>query len=276
MRIFLFYWGFFRRFLAYYRRAVTRFDVHSPFVADFIEEVLENRGAYYAFGEIARLRRRLRRDTRRIVVTDFGAGSQVTSARERRLADIARFSGIHPLAGRWLFHLVRRYRPATTLELGTSLGISTLYISAAGSQVWTLEGCPATARLAAGHFAETGRRNIHLITGPFDAALPQALASLSQIDLLFLDGNHRREPTQMYFQQCLAYAHPGSIFVLADIHWSKEMEEAWETVRRHPRVRRSIDLFHLGLLFFGPDQRPAEHYTLIRARWKPWRIGLWS
>lgn len=131
-----------------------------------------------------------------------------------------------------------------------------------------------TAALASQNFKLVPHAEISLLTGVFREQLPVALAKTAQVDLLFLDGDHRLGASIEYVEQCLSKAHPGSIFVLADIHWSAEMEKAWEQLSRHPRVRISIDLFQVGLLFFREEQRQPEHYTLIRSRWKPWRFGL--
>ena len=97
---------------------------------------------------------------------------------------------------------------------------------------------------------------------------------LGKLDYLFADGDHRADRTLAYFTQCLAFAHEGSLFVFADIHWSPEMEKAWETIRRDPRVAISIDLFDFGLLFFRKENKEQEHFSLIQANRKPWRVGV--
>ena len=40
------------------------------------------------------------------------------------------------------------------------------------------------------------------------------------------------------------------------------MEEAWETIKEHPRVTVTIDLFFIGLVFFKSDQ--AKEDFIIR------------
>ena len=273
----VFYFNYFFRFLGYYFRAGTRYDIHSPFVADFVQKILEDRRWYYPFSDIEHLRQELKRSRRQVTVADHGAGSKATPARTvRTVGSLARHVAVEPAAGRRLFHLVRHYRPATILELGTSLGLGTLYLSAASSTALlrTIEGCPATAALAREHFDRFHRSNVELLVGPFDDRLPAALDSIERLDLLYLDGDHRRSATLRYVEQCLEKAGPDSIFVIADIYWSTEMKAAWEVLRHHPRVRLSIDLFDMGLLFFRDATPHAEHYTLIRSQWKPWRMCL--
>jgi predicted O-methyltransferase YrrM len=80
-------------------------------------------------------------------------------------------------------------------------------------------------------------------------------------DLVFFDGNHKKEPTLSYFEQCLPHIHPGTIFLFDDIHWSAGMEEAWNIIRNHPKVRVSIDLYHLGIVFFR-EELSKEDFTI--------------
>jgi hypothetical protein len=51
------------------------------------------------------------------------------------------------------------------------------------------------------------------------------------------------------------------VFVFHDIHWSAGMEEAWEEIKAHPRVKVTVDLFFSGLVFFKPELT-KQHYRL--------------
>lgn len=263
------------KYLQYYGRAKTRYGLHSPFVYELVEKTVEDSRIFYAFPIIESLRRLLLRDDTLVNITDYGAGSKVEDASQRKVSSLARHSAVSPATGRLLFRLVHFLKPSTLLELGTSLGISTAYQAAAAlrSTMITIEGCPETAALARQHFQQQNLLNVHLLTGAFREKLPEALRALKKLDYLYLDGDHRHGASLEYFEQCLPYAHAGSVFVIADIHWSGEMEDAWREMRRHPRVGLSVDLFHLGLLFFREEQREKEHFTVIKASKKPWRMG---
>jgi predicted O-methyltransferase YrrM len=85
---------------------------------------------------------------------------------------------------------------------------------------------------------------------------------MSRIDLAFIDGNHRKEPTLRYFETILPKTHEGSCIVFDDIHWSSEMEEAWELIRKDERVKLSIDLFFIGIVFFRTEFREKQHFSI--------------
>jgi predicted O-methyltransferase YrrM len=262
------------RCLRYYFRAKTRYRVHSPFVYALAEAVLEDERMFYAFAQVEAFRGRLSRSRASIQHTDHGAGSKVSASRGRSIRSLARHSAVSAATGQRLFRLVNFFKPQTMLELGTSLGISAAYQAAAAphARMLTIEGCPATAQLAAQHLAELGLPQVRVLSGTFRDMLPEALQHLQRLDYLYIDGDHRAAACQEYARRCLPYAHSDSVFVIADIHWSQEMESAWEEMQRWPEVRLSIDLFHFGLLFFRQEQRQKEHFTLIRARWKPWLV----
>jgi hypothetical protein len=62
--------------------------------------------------------------------------------------------------------------------------------------------------------------------------------------------------------------------VIADIHWSEEMEAAWARMQAHPRVFVSVDNFHLGFLFFDSAIKTPVHLRYVPWIYKPWRSGI--
>lgn len=266
----------FLSFLKYYWRARTRYDIHSPFLFDFAENVLEDDRRFYAFSQIEAWRDRLKADTTKVELTDFGAGSRVNRAKSRSIGSLVRHSANNPYTCRLLFRIVNHFKPKTLVELGTSLGISTAYQARAlhAGRLVSIEGCPAVAMHAKDTFRFTETTGVDMRLGRFDELLPKVLAEIRQLDYLFIDGNHRREPTLHYFLQCLEFSHPDSIFAFGDIHWSRDMELAWNDIKSHPSVTLSIDLYFIGLVFFRKNQAEKKDLTICPWLWKPWRVGL--
>lgn len=250
-------------YFKYLLRAQTKHDIHSPFVFNLLTTVIQNNKLYYLYGQIEKLRNELLNDPTEVQVADLGAGSAVLKTGTRKISDIARHSLKSAKYSQLLFRLVNHFKPNTILELGTSLGITTLYMAMANSQtrVLSIEGSEAIAQYAKRSFEKLDIKNIQLTVGNFDDVLQTRLNELKQVDLVFFDGNHRKEPTLHYFEQCLHYANNNSIFVFDDIHWSVEMEQAWECIKKHERVTLTIDLFFIGIVFFRKEQ-VKEHFVL--------------
>jgi len=198
-----------------------------------------------------------------IEVTDLGAGSSQLKGIKRKVSDLAKYSAKSAKYGQLLYRLSAHFKPFNILELGTSFGISTLYLSLGNEDATTttMEGCPEIAALAKKHFSSLNSNRIEVITGDFGKALPAYLQKNNRLDLVFFDGNHRREPTLEYFRLCLEKANDNSLFIFDDIHWSEEMEEAWAEIKNHPSVTVTIDLFFVGLVFFRKGQE-KQHFSI--------------
>lgn len=223
-----------------------------------------------AFGEIEGLRRRLLRDGSVLEVEDLGAGSLLDvsqvrgTSRERRVAEIARHAAKPARIGRLLFRLARHFGPSVVVELGTSLGLSTAYLAAGamGAKVWTIEGSPAVAERAVGHLAELGLEGVEVVTGNFDVVFAPMLGQTGPVDLAFVDGNHRYEPTLRYFDILMRRSERSSMLIFDDIHWSAEMERAWAEIKADPRVMMTIDLFFLGLVVRRDEFKVKQDFTI--------------
>lgn len=238
--------------------------IHSPFIFEFITRVLNDKTAYPEYDVSEKLRTVLLNDKRILTIQDFGAGSSVSKSNRRTAASIARNAAKPKKLAQLLFRLVHYYQPQTIIELGTSLGITTSYLSQAkpGANLITMEGAKKIADLARSNFIQLNCRNISIVEGNFDNTLPEVLAGLSKVDFAFIDGNHRQEPTERYFSQLLSQAHNDTILVFDDIHWSREMEAAWEAIKANPEVKCTIDLFFIGIVFFRQEFREKQHFTI--------------
>ncbi len=238
--------------------------VHSPFVFDFITKILNDKKHYPEYQVVETIRKQWANDQTLLAVTDFGAGSSVSNADRRSIASIAR-SAVKPRKfGQLLFRMCRYYQPATILELGTSLGLTSSYLGLGhpGARLVTMEGAPGVADVAGQTIKACGVSGYSIVRGNFDVTLAETIEQLPGIDFAFIDGNHRCEPTLRYFQQLLEKTNNDSILVFDDIHWSRDMETAWETIKNHPAVRCSMDLFFIGIVFFRKEFREKQHFRI--------------
>lgn len=248
------------KYLLYLLHAKTAHGIHSPFVFELYNEVINKKGGYYSFERIELLRRKLLISNREIDVTDLGTWK----SGKRMVREIAERSAKDKKYCELLFRIAYHFKPNAILELGTSLGISTAYLASANptAKVITIEGCPTIANEAKKNFESLGLNNIESVIGNFDEVLFRPLTLVPRpLDFVFFDGNHLKEPTLKYFSRCLEHAHNNSIFIFDDIHWSDEMESAWEEIKSHPKVLVTVDLFFLGLVFFRKEQA-KENFTI--------------
>ena len=230
---------------------------HSPFLYQLCEEVFYNNSEFYAFRRLARVRKELLANADPIVVEDLGAGSKSFKSNERHINEIAASGISSEKHNQILYRLINMLGCKTCVELGTSLGLNALYMSAvnAHTKVITIEGS-RSLNVFAGNLAQRqGFKNLKLVLGNFDQVFPEVLAQIDKLDLLYVDGNHRYEPTIRYFELALQKKHNDSVFVFDDIYWSREMTRAWEKIKTHPDVTLSVDTFFTGYVFFRKEIR---------------------
>jgi predicted O-methyltransferase YrrM len=239
-------------------RGKSKYYLHSPFVYQFYLHVLQ--GAE-RLDTLEQRRNSLISSTQQMVYKDMGAsGRQVA----RTVGSIAASAAITHKHGLALYRLVQYLQPQIMLELGTNLGLGTSYLALANraAQVHTIEGIAGILAIAQDTFKELGIENVHAHQGDFDDVLGSLLPELKRIDLLFIDGNHRRDSTIRYFEKCLPYLHDQSVVVVDDIYWSEEMTEAWEYIKSHASVTLTLDIYRMGFVFFRREKLAKEHFRL--------------
>ena len=244
----------FVKYLKYFLLARHRkgHGIHSPFVFDLVSRVFRNKTDPAVVCTIEKVRKKMISDHRSILVTDLGSRSEFLKTNIRRVSDIARYSPVPRKYGELLSNMAVEFGKPLIIEFGTSLGISAMYLAAFNTDtaVCTIEGCPATAEIARQNFIEAGLDNIEILEGPFDEVIPVFETTGVKPGLVFIDGNHRKEPLIKYFNQMAEISHNKTVIIVDDINYSDEMSEAWNEIKLHKKVSVSVDIFRMGILFF--------------------------
>lgn len=249
-----------RSWLTHWLHAVDEHSIHSPYFFDFYQKVIRSKNDPAEFEDLEKLRAQLLQNQTLLTVKDLGAPSPHFTDEKRTLAQIAGTS-LAPAALSQLIYRITRYMDASTmLELGSSLGVTTLYMARQGGQVITFEGNPALINIALTHFEYFDTKNIRLIEGNIDTTLPDYLQNPAKISFALMDANHRYEPTMRYFNLLTKRIADKGIIVVDDIYYSEEMTRAWHELRSHELVYGSVDLFRCGILFFDPALN-RQHYV---------------
>ena len=186
----------------------------------------------------------------------------------------------------------------TSLGLATSA----LSLGNPKANITSLEGCPTTMAVAQSQAASFQLNNIRFINTKFEDYLSNEIPnsqipnSKTQIpnskfqipkpttnnlqpstfnlqpstynlqpttyNLIYFDGNHSKKATLDYFESLLPTITNDSVWIFDDIHWSVDMEKAWEIIQQHPKVKVTIDTFQWGIVFFRSEQ--AKEHFIIR------------
>ncbi|MEL1247444.1 O-methyltransferase [Flavobacterium helocola] len=243
--------------------------VHSPFVFDLVTKCFYDNTKYPEYETLKSYRKSLLENKNTIEVIDFGAGSRVFKSNTREISKIAQTAGITPKNAELLFRIVRYFQPKSILEIGTSLGLATSALSLGNSnaKIITLEGCPNTQKQAQVQLqsrsfeTNSNFQNIEFINTEFSSYFKTLNLSPVTHHIIYFDGNHSKKATLDYFEALLPTISNDSVWIFDDIHWSADMEEAWEIIKNHPKVSVTIDTFQWGIVFFRAEQE-KEHFII--------------
>ena len=233
--------------------------VHSPFTFHTLNYVIFERTPYYSFNIIESLRQQLLHDNTTLTLQPLGTSQAKTTTIARELKNSTK----SPRQAQLLQRLCASNQSHYIIELGTNLGLSTAYLASnnSNSQVYTLEGQPQLCQIAQQNFKQLHLNNIQIIEGNINNTLPTLIQQIPQIDLLFIDANHQYQATINYYKLAKSKVHKNTIIIFDDIHWSEGMQQAWNEIRQDPDIRLSIDIFHMGIVWFNTDI-PKQHYIV--------------
>lgn len=241
-----------------------------PRVASALERALDgprNDGQKQWFDTIEALRTKLESDPTPLSITDYGAGSSHDDRSEQQMeegvivhktvSDMCRASKPSFWAS-ILFELIREYQPESGLELGTCLGISASYQSAAmelngSGSFLTLEGADSLAAVSTANLEQLGLdHRVSVMTGRFSDTLSAAIEKTEPIGYAFIDGHHDEHATIEYFEQLLPHLAEQAVLVFDDTSWTEGMKRAWRTITEHESVGLAVDLGAFGICIIDP------------------------
>lgn len=246
-------------YFIYRYTAKSKFRIHSPFVFDFVTKCMTVEMEKTTKEKLKKIKKNYADSTEQIEINDLGAGSKKLK-KHRKIAAIAKTSASKGNYALLLYQLVRHYKCAKILELGTSLGIGTFHLASAndGSQITTVDACLETQNRAIQTAKDNGFTSINFVHSDFTSFIEQNQAIY---DLIFIDGHHDGTALLTYLEQLKKYAHAETIFVIDDIRWSTDMRQAWEYIKAEHCFHLSLDLFRMGIVIPRPEQA-KEHFNI--------------
>lgn len=250
-------------YLKFLYHSKNEHGVHSPFVFNLVTKCFYDKKKYPEYSILKNYRKSLLGNYNTIEVIDFGAGSKVFKSNTRAINQIAKNAGISKKRAELLFRITNYFQPESILEVGTSLGLATSALSLGNpkAKITTLEGCENTLTVAKKQFEKFDLANIKPVQTEFASYLKNQQPTTDNRQLIYFDGNHSRQATLKYFELLLPTITNETVWIFDDIHWSKDMEEAWESIKNHQNVTVTIDTFQWGIVFFRKEQ-PKEHFVI--------------
>ncbi len=256
-------------------QAQTIDTLDSPHLVDLTNRVIySNIPDNDILEEIERRREGFLTSHQILEVEDYGAGSSVYSSTDRTVREVARSAVSNIDKCRLLYQIVRYFKPSNILELGTSLGISSLYLAAAAPQahITSIDADINTLNLAIQHTYDWAD-NIRYINATFEAGMDALLNADMTMDMIIVDGAHHSRLQQYLLPYYKSLSHAKTIWVIDDIYWSKDMTLWWHDLKSQSRRNVAIDLYHFGLLYHNDQILESLDIKILPKKIR-WRLGL--
>ena len=257
----------FKKFIVYKLKSRHRkgFRIHSPFLFALVNKGFREECSTSVKKGAAKYSEELKKINTAISRSNFGAGSLLYAGNKMEApAAINQSIGMPKKHGELLHKLSKYYGSTGILELGTGLGSSAYYLAtgAPTAKVVTVEGHKEYSETAKKILSQVGIENIEYRIGSFINEIETLKQEKARFGMFFIDGDHSYAPTLEHFNRCLQLATDNAVIVIDDIHWSDEMDKAWNAIKEHPECRVSVDLFRFGLVF--TNKKLQQQHYLVR------------
>jgi predicted O-methyltransferase YrrM len=267
------------------QKAIVRFsdesEIYQKMMGETLKETLENditQEEKLLIDKIELLRKNLEASAEKIEFTDFS---------ERKNSDlngnnrgIEKHRSVITTVGEkckndggvyfWmliLFKIIRKFKPASCIELGTGLGLSTSFQASAlhlngNGKIVTLEGAEPLASIAKKNFQTLDLSNIDLVTGGFQGTLCEVLNQNKPFDYAFIDGHLDGKATMSNFEKIILCCEDKAVIIIDNISGTRSMKKTWKNIESDERVKLSLNLRQMGICVIDNDEIEKQSYRI--------------
>jgi len=194
---------------------------------------------------------------------DFGAKKN-EKIKIKKISEIAKKTSTKFKEGIIFQKIIDYFNVKNILELGTSLGIGTMFLSGVSSciSVTTIEACKDIIDFTEQNFKANGINNVKFINDKFDNVFDKNLLNKQKFDLFFIDGNHTFDASLKYLKYIEQNLVTNRfIIIFDDINWSKDMYNAWKYIVKTHKNCFMMNFFRTGFLFYNYKLPEGEFYV---------------
>lgn len=200
--------------------------IHSPFVFNLINKVIEEKSPYYAYQDIR----------------DY-----VNLKRDRHMKPRK--------VGRLLFKLVNYFEAEKILEIGSGEGLNTLYLTAPSSSIvcHSIELNPVKSATAKELYVGWDRK-IVVHTEAFSANLVT-----EKQDCIYINLKNYKHLNAGELEMISKLVHPKTFIIVEGIRTNKRHRALWNCIKEAAGRTTVLDLFNIGIVFFDAGLYPWEY-----------------
>lgn len=236
------------------------FGIHSPFMFYMVTNVIEEKLPYYRFFQIENLRKLLLK-SKRVVMVDFPGG------KEKRRMTVGKITYAETISKEYdqlLFRWVNYFKPRNVVEIGDSIGVTTLYLSTPDTRrkVYSISKTPFIAQWANQLYGKLQLKNINVILGNTKDGLEIVKSEQKVVDFVYFNRSSTVEDIKETMSSLSPMMSGDTVLLMADIYSTPEKEMQWKELKKTEGVKVSLELFHYGMLIFR-EELQEEEYNLF-------------
>lgn len=154
------------------------------------------------------------------------------------------------------------FRPDNILEIGTSWGISTLYLRLAGrqSEITVVEPLPEIHDFAESLFAEVGEK-ADFVREEYATFLLDYFRQTPE--RLYIVVNRLPKPYYRHCPICLPLVLYACVVENSGIRSNSEVKSWWEKLVKDERVRVTVDMKNVGLVCCDPKLNKQDYQVSL-------------
>lgn len=163
----------------------------------------------------------------------------------------------------FFFRLTNFFRPDNILEIGTSWGISTLYLRLAGrqSEITVVEPLPEIHDFAESLFAEVGEK-ADFVREEYATFLLDYFRQTPE--RLYIVVNRLPKPYYRALPDLLApVLDMHALLIIDGIRSNSEVKSWWEKLVKDERVRVTVDMKNVGLVCCDPKLNKQDYQVSL-------------
>lgn len=221
--------------------------VHSPFAFNLITKVIREKASYYRIKDIELLRKRMLQNNQAVSYLN-SKGDKVVS---KRVADIIKKQAVSPKTGALLFRLANYFKPRTVLQIGPSMGFSSLFMVSYAPDVYcvSIEPDPYLVPVSQMIHEKGGRSAIDQRTGNYEEVLAALRKEEKTFDFIFFNVRNEQHNTLLLFRDCMLLSQENTVYVIDGIRAGKSTYDFWKEIISLNETTISMDLYSVGIVF---------------------------
>lgn len=161
--------------------------------------------------------------------------------KNRTISEMAHIETMRPILGGVLQKIAGTFGLRSAPELGTCLGVGTMFLATSVSgEVTTLDCNDTLTGFASDLFRAEGVNNVNFICDTFE----HYLESKGKFDLIYVDGDHTAKAMLFQYDRLIRdFVGEKYVLVFDDINYSRDMSDAWKSISAASGDSLRINLF---------------------------------